>query len=221
VPQEDDATTNNTTKSEGGRRRGHWQWPYARKPKPTRKPKPKGRPYDRALIKALEDSESTPTGKLTINEYSDHLNHAEQNRAHWQRFYYGGRTTVTVTAAAVTALASASAGLSGNAGLGIKISAAVLSFVVAATNGILEVWQVTNRWRLYRVLRNRLWKAGWEHATATAPQELKKFITEVGRALDSFEQQYLMQVLLQTAPGPGPDDESLEEKGKGPGAKKD
>jgi Protein of unknown function (DUF4231) len=174
-----------TTK--GGR---HWRWPYARHPKHPP-------PYDQELIDWLKEH-ANDEQKFTIEELSRQINHAENNRKNWQRWYYGGRTTVTVAAAAVTALAAASAGLSGDAGLSVKIAAAVLSFVVAVTNGVLEVWQVTNRWRLYRVLRNRLWAVGWQLAAQKVDGDFKIFTQNVGQALDEFEHQYLMQVLLQT-----------------------
>ena len=156
--------------------------------------------YDQDLITRLQDVAGDNTsGNFTINELSRWIDHAEKNRANWQRWYYGGRSTVTVVAAAVTALTGASAGLSGGAGLSIKITAAVLSFIVAATNGVLEVWQVTNRWRLYRVLRDRLWQAGWRVATAGAPAEFRGLTRDVGAAIGDFEHQYLMQVTLSQA----------------------
>jgi hypothetical protein len=157
--------------------------------------------YGEELINRLREmAGDDPSGKLTIDELSHWMDRAETNRRNWQRWYYGGRTTVTIVAAAVTALTGASAGLTGGAGLGIKIAAAVLSFVVAATNGTLEVWQVTNRWRLYRVLRDRLWQAGWTLATAEVPRKFQSLTKEVGTAIGDFEHQYLMQVLL-TQPG--------------------
>jgi Protein of unknown function (DUF4231) len=153
--------------------------------------------YDSGLIDRLtEIAKEDPAGSFAIEELKRQIRRAEKQRANWQRWYYGGRTTVTVVAAAVTALAGASAGLSGNAGLAIKITAAVLSFVVAATNGVLEVWQVTNRWRLYRVLRNRLWRAGWRLATADASKQFQGLTKQIGTALGDFEHQYLMEVVL-------------------------
>lgn len=158
--------------------------------------------YDPDLITRLEAvAGNNPSGHLTVKELSRWIDQADRSRVSWQRWYYGGRSTVTVVAAAVTALTGASAGLSGGAGLAIKITAAVLSFIVAATNGVLEVWQVTNRWRLYRVLRDRLWQAGWRLATADAPVQFQGLTKEVGTAIGDFEHQYLMQVLLSQAGG--------------------
>jgi hypothetical protein len=164
----------------------------------------KGRPsaYDADLISHLKElAGGDASGVLTVNEFSRWLDYAEKSRTSWQRWYYGGRSTVTVVAAAVTALTGASAGLSGGAGLSVKITAAVLSFIVAATNGVLEVWQVTNRWRLYRVLRSRLWQAGWHLATADAPGKFQGLTKEVSAAIGDFEYQYLMQVLLSQPGG--------------------
>jgi hypothetical protein len=158
--------------------------------------------YDPDLINRLASlAGDDASGILTIKELSRWIDHAEKNRINWQRWYYGGRSTVTIVAAAVTALTGASAGLTGGAGLGVKIAAAVLSFVVAATNGVLEVWQVTNRWRLYRVLRDRLWQAGWQIATADAPKKFQGLTRDVGNAIGDFEHQYLMQVLLSQSSG--------------------
>jgi hypothetical protein len=121
-----------------------------------------------------------------------------------------GRGTVIIVAAAVTALASASAGISGTAGLVIKIATAALSFVVAATTGVLELLQVNSRWALYRVLRNKLWRAAWQLTTddtGSASEKFEVLNKKLGKALDDFERQYLMQVLIA-----GPENTTGEER---------
>jgi Protein of unknown function (DUF4231) len=176
-----------------------FQWPITRA---SRVPA-----YDSALNDWLDDlaKAGDPDAQLTVAEFKHQINQADYRATNWEKRYYALRAMVIMLAAAVTALAGASTGISGTAGLAIKIVTAVLSFVVAATTGILELLRASNRWALYRILRNNLFQAAWQleepPAGGTDSKKKAEILKErLGEAVSDFEHQYLTQVLISEKP---------------------
>ena len=173
-----------------------FQWPVTRTPMIPA--------YDAALDKWLGDlaDGGNSDTRLAADAFKHQINLADHRRNQWEARYYNLRSTVIILAAALTALASASTGISGTGDLAIKIVTAILSFFIAVITGLLELQRASNRWALYRILRNDLFQAVWnlqqspDYAASQKEKTAQKLGQELSQAVKDFEQQYLLQVVV-------------------------
>ena len=163
--------------------------------------------YDPALDKWLDDLADSGDSdtRLAADTFKNQINLADHRRTLWEARYYNLRSKVIILAAALTALASASVGISGTGDLAIKIVTAVLSFCIAAMTGLLELQRTSSRWALYRILRNDLFQAVWtlqnssDYAAKGNEEKARILGQELSQAVNHFEQQYLLQVVVSDA----------------------
>jgi hypothetical protein len=95
----------------------------------------------------------------------------------------------------------------------IRVTTVILSGMITVASGLLELLQVNNRWRLYRILRARLEAITWRTATQDAESSAASALTTLGQqflaAMQDFERHYVSQVATTTGEG----DDKPETKG--------
>jgi len=154
------------------------------------------------LINYVEGlGEGDSGGKLLAESYVAELKNADKQQARWRRIYYEWRGFVIVASAAITALTAVN--LHEGTTFTFRVLTLVLSALVTICTGLLELLQVNHRWRLYRQLRSKLERMGWQAAQQAneAPAPLVKLGTGLINAMHSFEMRYMSEVAADSNGG--------------------
>jgi hypothetical protein len=141
-------------------------------------------------------------GKLLAESYVAELKNADKQQARWRRIYYEWRGFVIVASAAITALTAVN--LHEGATFTFRVLTLALSALVTICTGLLELLQVNNRWRLYRQLRSKLERMGWQAALQTNESPAAPLLslgTGLINAMHSFEIHYMSQVATDSNGG--------------------
>ena len=141
-------------------------------------------------------------GKLLAESYVAELKNADKQQARWRRIYYEWRGFVIVASAAITALTAVN--LHEGATFTFRVLTLALSALVTICTGLLELLQVNHRWRLYRQLRSKLERMGWQAALQTNESPAAPLLslgTGLINAMHSFEIHYMSQVATDSNGG--------------------
>ena len=141
-------------------------------------------------------------GKLLAESYVAELKNADKQQARWRRIYYEWRGFVIVASAAITALTAVN--LHEGTTLTFRVLTLVLSALVTVCTGLLELLQVNNRWRLYRQLRSKLERMGWQAALQTNESPAAPLVslgTGLINAMHGFEMHYMSEVAADSNGG--------------------
>jgi hypothetical protein len=141
-------------------------------------------------------------GKLLAESYVAELKNADKQQARWQRIYYEWRGFVIVASAVITALTAVN--LHEGTTFTFRVLTLVLSALVTICTGLLELLQVNHRWRLYRQLRSKLERMGWQAALQTNESPAAPLVslgTGLINAMRSFELHYMSEVAADSNGG--------------------
>jgi len=145
----------------------------------------------------------TAAGHMIANSYVAELRHADRQQARWRRIYYEYRGFVIAASAVITILTGLN--LQGSTSFPIRVITVVLGGLITVASGLLELLQVNNRWRLYRILRARLETITWRTAAQDQEPSATSALTILGQqllaAMQDFEHHYVAQVASTTDAG--------------------
>ena len=137
---------------------------------------------------------------MIANSYVAELRHADKQQSRWRTIYYQYRGFVIAASAVITILTGLN--LQGNTSFPIRVITVVLGGLITVVSGLLELLQVSNRWRLYRVLRARLEAITWRTAARESEPSANSALATVGEqfvaAMRDFERHYVSQVTATT-----------------------
>ena len=126
---------------------------------------------------------------MIANSYVAELQHADKQQSRWRTIYYQYRGFVIAASAVITILTGLN--LQGNTSFTIRVTTVVLGGLITVASGLLELLQVNNRWRLYRVLRARLEAITWRIAAQKPEPLASSALATVGQqfvtAMQDFE----------------------------------
>jgi len=142
-------------------------------------------------------------GRMIASSYVAELRHADRQQARWQKIFYEYRGFVIAASAVITILTGLN--LQGNTSFLIRVTTVILSGMITVASGLLELLQVNNRWRLYRILRARLEAITWRTATQDPESPAAAALTTLGQqflaAMQDFERHYVSQVATASEEG--------------------
>jgi Protein of unknown function (DUF4231) len=160
---------------------------------------------DKIATYVHELADGDAAGQMIASSYVAELRHADRQQARWKKIFYECRGFVIIASAVITILTGLN--LQGNTSFAIRITTVILSGMIAVASGLLELLQVNNRWRLYRILRARLeaitWRTAARHPEPSAPSALTTLGQQFLTAMKDFERHYVSQVAATTDEGDG------------------
>jgi hypothetical protein len=153
-----------------------------------------------------DGDDKAAAGHMIASSYIAELRHADRQQARWQKIFYEYRGFVIAASAVITILTGLN--LQGNTSFVIRVTTVILSGMITVASGLLELLQVNNRWRLYRVLRAKLEAITWRTAAQDPePPAAASALTTLGQqflaAMQDFERHYVSQVTTATDEGDG------------------
>lgn len=155
--------------------------------------------YARSLV----GDDAHPSANLITESYIAELRNADKQQGRWRRIYYQCRGFVLVASAAITVFTAIN--LHGSLVFVFRLTTLVLSALVTVVTGLLELFQVNNRWRIYRQLRTTLGELGWQSGIHGAAASSASSLTNLGngliRAMRVFEAHYISQVAIADSGG--------------------
>lgn len=161
-------------------------------------------------VHRLADGDAA-AGRMIASSYVAELRHADRQQARWQKIFYEYRGFVIAASAVITILTGLN--LQGNTSFVIRVITVILSGMITVASGLLELLQVNNRWRLYRILRAQLEAIIWRTAAQDPEPSAASALTTLGQqflaAMQNFERHYVSQVATTTGEG----DDTPETKG--------
>lgn len=144
-------------------------------------------------------------GHMIADSYIAELQHADRQQARWQKIFYEYRGFVIAASAVITILTGLN--LQGSTSFVIRVTTVILSGLITVVSGLLELLQVNNRWRLYRILRARLEAITWRTAAQDPEPSATSALTTLGQqflaAMQDFEHHYVAEVATTTDEGDG------------------
>lgn len=155
-------------------------------------------------VHRLADGDAA-AGRMIASSYIAELRHADRQQARWQKIFYEYRGFVIAASAVITILTGLN--LQGNTSFAIRVTTVILSGLITVASGLLELLQVNNRWRLYRILRARLEAITWRTAAHDPEPSATSALTTLGQqflaAMQDFERHYVAEVATTTDEGDG------------------
>jgi Protein of unknown function (DUF4231) len=152
-----------------------------------------------------DGDDKAAAGHMIASSYIAELRHADRQQARWQKIFYEYRGFVIAASAVITILTGLN--LQGNTSFVIRVTTVILSGMITVASGLLELLQVSNRWRLYRILRARLEAITWRTAAHDPEPPAASALTTLGQqfvaAMQDFERHYVSQVTATTDEGDG------------------
>ena len=160
-----------------------------------------------------DGDDKAAAGHMIASSYVAELRHADRQQARWQKIFYEYRGFVIAASAVITILTGLN--LQGNTSFVIRVTTVILSGMITVASGLLELLQVNNRWRLYRILRAKLEAITWRTAAQDPEPPAASTLATIGQqflaAMQDFERHYVSQVATTTEEGNG----KPETKGNG------
>ena len=152
-----------------------------------------------------DGDDKAAAGHMIASSYVAELRHADRQQARWQKIFYEYRGFVIAASAVITILTGLN--LQGNTSFVIRVTTVILSGMITVASGLLELLQVNNRWRLYRILRAKLEAITWRTAAQDSEPPAASALATLGQqflaAMQDFERHYVSQVAATTEEGDG------------------
>ena len=155
------------------------------------------------LVKAIEIDSFTNDDKARTaswREWEHYLNHATWREHNCRTAFYGSRLVSIIAAITVPSLVGLN--LSGTGGAVVRWITFAFSLIAAFATAILTLYQVSDRWLMYRQLMVSLMKAGETLASsASAKRQMRdaawqNFVRAKDQAISSYNDAYTKAVIL-------------------------